>query len=70
MIRKEALRLILTQAQFNGFRLRRWFKTHVQPLSNSQSSAVAQPAGAAGSGNRWPVNSGPLPTERMTLVRR
>lgn len=31
MNRKEMLRLLLTQAQFNGFEFRRWFVTHVHP---------------------------------------
>jgi hypothetical protein len=29
MDRKEMLRLLLNQAQFNGFEFRRWFQTHV-----------------------------------------
>jgi len=29
MNRKEMLRLLLNQAQFNGFEFRRWFQTHV-----------------------------------------
>jgi hypothetical protein len=32
MNRKEMLRLLLNQAQFNGFEFRRWFQLHVQPL--------------------------------------
>jgi hypothetical protein len=31
MNRKEMLRLLLNQAQFNGFEFRRWFLAHVQP---------------------------------------
>ena len=31
MNRKEMLRLLLHQAQFNGFEFRRWFLTHIQP---------------------------------------
>jgi hypothetical protein len=31
MDRKEMLRLLLNQAQFNGFEFRRWFQTHVHP---------------------------------------
>jgi hypothetical protein len=31
MNRKELLRLLLNQAQFNGFEFRRWFQTHVRP---------------------------------------
>jgi hypothetical protein len=32
MNRKESLRLLLNQAQFNGFEFRRWFQSHVRPL--------------------------------------
>ena len=32
MNRKEMLRLVLNQAQFNGFEFRRWFQSHVQPV--------------------------------------
>ncbi|MGA2809108.1 MAG: hypothetical protein ABSE87_13325 [Terracidiphilus sp.] len=32
MNRKEMLRLLLNQAQFNGFEFRRWFLAHVQPV--------------------------------------
>ena len=32
MNRKETLRLLLNQAQFNGFEFRRWFLAHVQPV--------------------------------------
>lgn len=31
MNRKEILRLLLNQAQFNGFEFRRWFHSHVRP---------------------------------------
>jgi hypothetical protein len=31
MNRKELLRLLLNQAQFNGFEFRRWFQSHVRP---------------------------------------
>jgi hypothetical protein len=31
MNRKEFLRLLLSQAQFNGFEFRRWFQTHLEP---------------------------------------
>jgi hypothetical protein len=31
MNRKELLRLLLNQAQFNGFEFRRWFQSQVQP---------------------------------------
>lgn len=32
MNRKELLRLLLNQAQFNGFEFRRWFLSHVHPV--------------------------------------
>lgn len=32
MNRKEMLRLLLYQAQFNGFEFRRWYTVHVQPF--------------------------------------
>ena len=32
MNRKELLRLLLNQAQFNGFEFRRWFLTNIQPV--------------------------------------
>jgi hypothetical protein len=32
MNRKELLRLLLNQAQFNGFEFRRWFQAHIQPI--------------------------------------
>jgi hypothetical protein len=32
MNRKELLRLLLNQAQFNGFEFRRWFLAHVRPV--------------------------------------
>jgi hypothetical protein len=32
MNRKELLRLLLNQAQFNGFEFRRWFQSHVRPV--------------------------------------
>jgi hypothetical protein len=32
MDRKELLRLLLNQAQFNGFEFRCWFQSHVQPV--------------------------------------
>ena len=32
MIRKEMLRLLLNQAQFNGFEFRRWFQSHLRPV--------------------------------------
>jgi hypothetical protein len=32
MVRKEMLRLLLNQAQFNGFEFRRWFQSQVHPL--------------------------------------
>jgi len=32
MNRKELLRLLLNQAQFNGFEFRRWFQSDVRPV--------------------------------------
>jgi hypothetical protein len=32
MVRKEMLRLLLNQAQFNGFEFRRWFQSQVHPV--------------------------------------
>jgi len=32
MNRKELLRLLLNQAQFNGFEFRRWFQNQIRPL--------------------------------------
>lgn len=32
MNRKELLRLLLNQAQFNGFEFRRWFQANVRPI--------------------------------------
>jgi hypothetical protein len=32
MNRKDLLRLLLNQAQFNGFEFRRWFQSHVRPV--------------------------------------
>jgi hypothetical protein len=32
MNRKETLRLLINQAQFNGFEFRSWFQTHMQPI--------------------------------------
>ncbi len=32
MGRIELLRLLLNQAQFNGFEFRRWFQAHIQSL--------------------------------------
>jgi hypothetical protein len=32
MNRKEVLRMLLNQAQFNGFEFRRWFQSHVRPI--------------------------------------
>jgi hypothetical protein len=32
MNRKELLRLLLHQAQFNGFEFRRWFQSHLRPV--------------------------------------
>jgi hypothetical protein len=32
MNRKELLRLLLNQAQFNGFEFRRWYQTHIRQI--------------------------------------
>jgi hypothetical protein len=40
MNRKEMLRLLLNQAQFNGFEFRRWFQTHIQPIWPGAEQAV------------------------------
>jgi hypothetical protein len=32
MNRKELLRLLLNQAQFNGFEFRRWYQAHIRPI--------------------------------------
>lgn len=41
MNRKELLRLLLNQAQFNGFEFRRWFQTHVRPAWLGSDAAIA-----------------------------
>jgi hypothetical protein len=45
MNRKEMLRLLLNQAQFNGFEFRRWFLAHVQPVWPGAEQALALLAG-------------------------
>jgi hypothetical protein len=40
MDRKEMLRLLLNQAQFNGFEFRRWFLAHVQPAWPGAEAAL------------------------------
>ena len=41
MNRKELLRLLLNQAQFNGFEFRRWFVSHVRPSWDGAEQALA-----------------------------
>ena len=45
MNRKEMLRLLLNQAQFNGFEFRRWFQSHIQPLWPGAEAALTLLAG-------------------------
>jgi hypothetical protein len=45
MNRKEMLRLLLNQAQFNGFEFRHWFQTHVQPIWPGAEQALTLLAG-------------------------
>lgn len=45
MNRKELLRLLLNQAQFNGFEFRRWFQTHVRPTWPGAEEAFTLLAG-------------------------
>lgn len=45
MNRKELLRLLLNQAQFNGFEFRRWFLAHIQPLWPGTEQALTLLAG-------------------------
>jgi len=45
MNRKEMLRLLLNQAQFNGFEFRRWFLSHVQPSWLGAEQALTLLAG-------------------------
>ena len=41
MNRKELLRLLLNQAQFNGFEFRRWFQSQVRPIWPGTEAALA-----------------------------
>jgi len=41
MNRKELLRLLLNQAQFNGFEFRRWFVSHVRPGWDGADQAMS-----------------------------
>jgi hypothetical protein len=41
MNRKELLRLLLNQAQFNGFEFRHWFQAHVRPAWDGAEPALA-----------------------------
>jgi hypothetical protein len=41
MNRKEMLRLLLNQAQFNGFEFRRWYVANVQPIFPGAEQALA-----------------------------
>jgi hypothetical protein len=45
MNRKELLRLLLNQAQFNGFEFHRWFQSHVQPVWPGAEQALTLLAG-------------------------
>jgi hypothetical protein len=45
MNRKELLRLLLNQAQFNGFEFRCWFQSHVQPVWPGAEQALNLLAG-------------------------
>src|ERR1035437_498273 len=45
MNRKEMLRLLLNQAQFNGFEFRRWFLANVQPAWPGAEQALTLLAG-------------------------
>jgi hypothetical protein len=45
MNRKELLRLLLNQAQFNGFEFRRWYQAHVQPTWPGAEQALTLLAG-------------------------
>ncbi len=45
MNRKELLRLLVNQAQFNGFEFRSWFQTHVQPFWPGTEHALSLLAG-------------------------
>jgi hypothetical protein len=41
MQRKELLRLLLKQAQFNGFEFQRWFQAHVRPVWPGPETALS-----------------------------
>ena len=41
MNRKELLRLLLNQAQFNGFEFRRWFQAHLRPIWPGTEQAIS-----------------------------
>ena len=45
MNRKEMLRLLLNQAQFNGFEFRHWFQSNVQPIWPGADHALSLLAG-------------------------
>lgn len=45
MNRKELLRLLVNQAQFNGFEFRSWFQTHMQPIWPGTEQALSLLAG-------------------------
>ena len=45
MIRKEMLRLVLNQAQFNGFEFRRWFTAQILPVWPGAEQALTLLAG-------------------------
>ena len=45
MNRKEMLRLLLNQAQFNGFEFRRWYVANVQPIWPGAEQALTLLAG-------------------------
>jgi hypothetical protein len=40
MNRNELLRLLLNQAQFNGFEFRRWFQSHIRPVWSGAEPAL------------------------------
>jgi len=41
MNRNELLRLLLNQAQFNGFEFRRWFQSHIRPVWPGAEQALS-----------------------------
>ncbi len=41
MKRQECLRLLLNQAQFNGFEFRPWYQAHIQPMWPGTEQALA-----------------------------